>query len=388
MIAPSGGYTSQPVALAAEHQIAAFFDAENISAVVVDTVRMDLLQRGRLLIRKAYGDFQSNSLKPWVSVCKSYGIEMLSRPELAAGKNASDIAMVIDAMECLVTRTNIDLFALISSDSDFTPLASRLREHGKFVVGFGGQQCPVPFRQACDEFVILGREDSTFKPIIRPFSTIEQMSKANAHEAVRRALRDLELRHAEDQDSDGGCPWILVDELLNLSTRMHKDFRSLLRSWKLRWVEFLSMDEQLELNSHKSASGCKFFVRHRTAKDSDEAQAAVAADAPVEEDASVRKKRRRPQDDIAKTDEPEPKRAKYVQYGRLSEYRAAVRAFLCDRGERWIHLQDITRKIKMDKTLLHQIAEKGYERAGDVILNMKGLEVKGTRVRLQQSLAQ
>ena len=82
--------------MVSERQIAVFFDAENISPVHEVQIRMDLLNRGRVCIAKAYGDFHGQNLRGWVKVCKSNNIELVSRPEVSAGKNASDIAMCID----------------------------------------------------------------------------------------------------------------------------------------------------------------------------------------------------------------------------------------------------------------------------------------------------
>jgi len=357
--------------MAAERHIAAFFDAENIAAAHVDLVRMDLLQRGRLLIRKAYGDFQSGSLKPWVRICKSYSIDMVSRPELAAGKNASDIAMVIDAMECLVTRTNIDMFAIISSDSDCTPLALRLREHGKFVIGFGGESSPVAFRQACDEFIVLRRlKGTTSVKRVVVVNTIE-----SADDAVHRALRELEQRHATGEGTDGG-PWVETDALLNLVSRLHKDFRSLLSSWNYGWVSFLTRNQQLELSSQASGSGYNNFVRHKHTLPSETTHSTVT---PT--------KRKR---SCNEGDGPTLKKARKeagsnekITCTTLKQYRAAVLKILAANGETFVHVSDITRQLRMDSEL-HTLVKENHASPGHYIVSMKKLEVQGKRVRLQK----
>ena len=107
---------------------------------------------GEASVRRIYGDFSSSRLKSWTEVLQKHAIDPYQQFAYTSGKNASDIALVIDAMD-LLHSGRFDGFCLVSSDSDFTRLASRLREEGADVYGFGAQKTPESFRQACRRFI-------------------------------------------------------------------------------------------------------------------------------------------------------------------------------------------------------------------------------------------
>ena len=112
-----------------ELQIALFIDTDQQGAALFDATREICLQRGRLVMVKAYGDFSCSTGTAWVAQSKRHNMVDLRSAHTSAHKNASDMLLCIDAMETLATRPNIDTFALWTGDSDMAPLASRLREH-------------------------------------------------------------------------------------------------------------------------------------------------------------------------------------------------------------------------------------------------------------------
>ncbi|MBS0546798.1 MAG: NYN domain-containing protein, partial [Proteobacteria bacterium] len=112
----------------------------------------EIAKFGEASVRRIYGDFSSPRLKSWSDVLQKYAIDPYQQFAYTSGKNASDIALVIDAMDLLHSR-RFDGFCLVSSDSDFTRLASRLREEGADVYGFGARKTPESFRQACRRFI-------------------------------------------------------------------------------------------------------------------------------------------------------------------------------------------------------------------------------------------
>ena len=133
-------------------RFAVLIDADNTSPRIVAGLFEEIAKFGEASSRRIYGDFSSPRSKGWADVLQKYAIDPYQQFAYTTGKNASDIALVIDAMDLLHSR-RFDGFCLVSSDSDFTRLASRLREEGADVYGFGAHKTPESFRQACRRFI-------------------------------------------------------------------------------------------------------------------------------------------------------------------------------------------------------------------------------------------
>lgn len=133
-------------------RLAVLIDADNASAKIVDGLFEEIAKIGEASVRRIYGDFSSPRSKAWADVLSKHAIIPQQQFAYTTGKNASDITLVIDAMD-LLHSGRFDGFCLVSSDSDFTRLASRIREQGVDVFGFGEQKTPESFRQACRRFV-------------------------------------------------------------------------------------------------------------------------------------------------------------------------------------------------------------------------------------------
>lgn len=133
-------------------RLAVLIDADNASAKIADGLFEEIAKIGEASVRRIYGDFSSSSSKAWADVLSRHAIIPQQQFAYTTGKNASDITLVIDAMD-LIHSGRFDGFCLVSSDSDFTRLAARIREQGIDVFGFGEQKTPESFRQACRRFV-------------------------------------------------------------------------------------------------------------------------------------------------------------------------------------------------------------------------------------------
>ena len=138
----------------ASENIALLIDADNAPAAKIEFIIAELAKYGVVNIRRAYGNWRSEELKGWAEVLHEYAIQPVQQFDLVKGKNATDMAMLIDAMDLLYTKS-VGTFCLVSSDCDFTPLIQRLRADGKRVIGFGGQKAPVPFVKSCSQFLYL-----------------------------------------------------------------------------------------------------------------------------------------------------------------------------------------------------------------------------------------
>jgi uncharacterized protein (TIGR00288 family) len=135
-------------------RIALLIDADNSSATKIDLILNELSAYGETSIRRAYGNWTKAGLRPWADVLHPRAIRPVQQYDYSRGKNASDMAMVVDAM-ALLYNDHPDAFGIVSSDADFTPLVMHLREKGAAVYGFGERKTPEPFRSACTKFLFL-----------------------------------------------------------------------------------------------------------------------------------------------------------------------------------------------------------------------------------------
>jgi hypothetical protein len=136
----------------AQARLAVLIDADNAHAGVVDGLLAEVARYGVASVKRIYGDWTQPQLGSWKKVLLEHSIVPVQQFAYTKGKNATDSALIIDAMDLMYTR-RFDGFCLVSSDSDFTRLASRLREEGLMVYGFGERKTPAPFVSACDRFV-------------------------------------------------------------------------------------------------------------------------------------------------------------------------------------------------------------------------------------------
>lgn len=132
-------------------------DADNSPAAKIDFIITELAKLGVVNIRRAYGNWKSPALAGWEKVLHEYAIQPVQQFDLVKGKNATDMALLIEAMDFLYTKS-IDAYCLVSSDADFTPLVHRLRADGKEVIGFGGKKTPEPFVNSCSRFLFLDED--------------------------------------------------------------------------------------------------------------------------------------------------------------------------------------------------------------------------------------
>lgn len=132
--------------------IAILIDADNAQATIINGLLSEVAKFGVASVKRIYGDWTTPNLGSWKSVLLEHSIQPMQQFRYTTGKNATDSAMIIDAMDLLYTNT-FDGFCIVSSDSDFTRLASRIRESGKRVYGFGEKKTPQPFVDACSTFI-------------------------------------------------------------------------------------------------------------------------------------------------------------------------------------------------------------------------------------------
>jgi hypothetical protein len=196
-------------------RFAVLIDADNTSPQIAGGLFEEVAKFGEASVRRIYGDFSNQRLKSWTDILQKYAIDPYQQFAYTTGKNASDIALVIDAMD-LLHSGRFDGFCLVSSDSDFTRLASRLREQGADVYGFGAQKTPESFRQACRRFIYT----ENLLPQV-PASNSSAAPKSKSLQPPSAALPILKKAISQAESEDG---WVRLDFVGSQLTNLVSDF--------------------------------------------------------------------------------------------------------------------------------------------------------------------
>ena len=174
--------------------LAVLIDADNAQPRIVDSLLSEIANYGIASVKRIYGDWTGPGLKGWKEVLLQHSIQPMQQFAYTKGKNATDSAMIIDAMDLLYTD-NFNGFCIVSSDSDFTKLASRIRESGLLVYGFGEKKTPSPFVSACDKFI--------YTEVLRAkIDESETIVKKSSNELKQDAKLVNLLRNAVEASSD------------------------------------------------------------------------------------------------------------------------------------------------------------------------------------------
>ena len=201
-----------------EARLAVLIDADNARAQHISQLLVEVARFGRASVRRAYGDWTSTQLTSWKAELLQHSIQPIQQFSYTTGKNATDSALIIDAMD-LLHAGNLDGFCLVSSDSDFTRLAARIREDGKVVYGFGERKTPKPFVAACDTFIYV--ENLTVATTTKPATVAPPRLQSDP-------FLDNLLAEAVDAAA-GDDTWANLGAVGSNLTRLASDFDS--RTW-------------------------------------------------------------------------------------------------------------------------------------------------------------
>ena len=195
--------------------LAVLIDADNANPAIVKGLIDEVARLGRATVRRIYGDWTTPNLGSWKGVLLEHSITPIQQFAYTKGKNATDSTMIIDAMDLLYAG-NVDGFCIVSSDSDFTRLASRLKESGKHVYGFGEQKTPRPFVAACDRFIYT-----------EVFTRVEgQAPRRKAAAELDGDKEFLELVGGAVDDASDDSGWAHLGEVGSILTKKRPDFDS------------------------------------------------------------------------------------------------------------------------------------------------------------------
>lgn len=251
----------------AQKHLAVLIDADNAPAAIVEGLFEEIAKYGIASVKRIYGDWTGPQLGGWKKVLLDHSIQPIQQFAYTKGKNATDSSLIIDAMDLLYTR-RFDGFCLVSSDSDFTRLASRLREEGLTVYGFGEEKTPRPFVAACDKFVYIellrddamtavnevpGSDAAMNTDTIKPTADVPKKPKAPVG-FIAKILDDI-------ADEDG---WVHLGALGTNITKLRPEFDPRTHGYKKLSDLIKGNPHAFELQARSASSGsAAMYARHR-----------------------------------------------------------------------------------------------------------------------------
>lgn len=264
---------TRPAAEDEQPRLAVLIDADNAQPAVIDGLLSEVARFGVASVRRIYGDWTTNTNNAWKQSLLKHSLSPVQQFAYTRGKNATDSALIIDAMDLMYTG-RFDGFCLVSSDSDFTRLAQRLREEGLLVYGFGERKTPEPFVVACDKFIytelLRPEPEAAKKPVARKAAGKAATVTADVADAKAKAPAKAGpgvplalLRQAvEDAAADDG--WANLGAVGSYLTKVRPDFDPRLYGHK-KLSDLLRSVAELELRGVAQADGGSkvFSVRLR-----------------------------------------------------------------------------------------------------------------------------
>ena len=239
-----------------DKRFAVLIDADNVSDKYIKFILDELAGEGVITYKRIYGDWTRPELGSWKGVLLSHSITPIQQYGYTTGKNATDSAMIIDAMDILYAG-NVEGFCIVSSDSDFTRLASRLREAGKYVIGMGEKKTPNAFVAACNRFTYLEVLIQELVPHSEQ-SPVQAPPEGMSLDEVRRAIRNIV---EETSDDDG---WATVSDIGNILIKRYPDFDVRAYGFK-KLTRFLSSLSEYDVKPvpSRDGGGKSIYVKER-----------------------------------------------------------------------------------------------------------------------------
>ena len=202
-------------------KLAVIIDADNVPSEHVKNIMEEIAKYGSLTFKRIYGDWTKPNLTKWKSVLLENAITPIQQYSYTSGKNSTDSAMIIDAMDILYAG-KVDGFCIVSSDSDFTRLALRLRESGMKVFGFGEKKTPNPFIVACDKFIYLEiLQNNERVSENTEFETVKKTERSYIHKVDKSTIALIAASVDDIADDDG---WAFLGDVGNLLIKKKPDF--------------------------------------------------------------------------------------------------------------------------------------------------------------------
>ncbi|NBJ14119.1 MAG: NYN domain-containing protein [Dehalobacter sp. 4CP] len=235
-----------------DKKIAVLIDADNVSEKYIKYIFDEIANHGTPTYKRIYGDWTKPNLASWKTVLLNYSITPIQQYSYTTGKNATDAALIIDAMDILYSKS-VDGFCIVSSDSDFTKLASRLREAGMYVMGMGEKKTPQPFIAACEKFKyleVLGVIPTS------PYETNEQVktrvqgTPQEGMASIDELIEAIKIIVTESSDEDG---WAFLGEVGIKLNKRYPDFDT--RNYgHVKLTPLIASLKQFEIQSRRTSN--------------------------------------------------------------------------------------------------------------------------------------
>ncbi|MCY1349720.1 NYN domain protein [compost metagenome] len=259
---------SKPAPPRQQKHLAVLIDADNAPAAIVEGLFEEIAKYGIASVKRIYGDWTQPNLGGWKKVLLDHSIQPMQQFAYTKGKNATDSALIIDAMDLLYTR-RFDGFCLVSSDSDFTRLAARLREEGLTVYGFGEQKTPKPFVSACDKFIYTEILRASPEPQTEPAANGDRPAPASeapqppAKPKAQKIPLDF-IAQVLDDIADDEDDWVQLGALGSNLGKLRPDFDPRLYGFKKLSDLIKAQPKRFELQARagSAAGGKDFYVRN------------------------------------------------------------------------------------------------------------------------------
>jgi hypothetical protein len=276
-----------------EHRFAVLIDADNISDKYIKFILDEISNEGLATYKRIYGDWTRPALGNWKNVLLEYSITPIQQYGYTTGKNATDAAMIIDAMDILYSG-NVDGFCLVTSDSDFTRLASRLRESGMDVVGMGERKTPKAFIVACNKFKyldILAKEETSVKEKDKEISIKDKLIKTKSEQVKKEKLVIALPEGFDDSEEDDLKPemtpletireavltiirensdeddWVFIGDIGNMLLKRYPDFDVRNFGYK-KLTPFIGSMDSVQIKTVKHGSSVLVYVKEKENGDS------------------------------------------------------------------------------------------------------------------------
>ena len=225
-----------------DRRIAVLIDADNVSDKYIKSIIDEVSNHGTPTYKRIYGDWTKPQLSSWKTVLLNHSITPIQQYSYTTGKNATDAALIIDAMDILYSG-QVDGFCIVSSDSDFTRLASRLREAGKYVLGMGEKKTPPAFISACEKFKYL----EVLLEATQPEVVINRQTTDKKSDQLVATLKTI---INENSDEDG---WAFLGEVGSILSKRNPDFDTRNYGFQ-KLTPLVSSLKQFEIQSRKTSN--------------------------------------------------------------------------------------------------------------------------------------
>jgi uncharacterized LabA/DUF88 family protein len=238
--------------------IALLIDSENISIKYLPLIIDEANKYGKINYKRVYGDWSIRQLNPWKAMCMEHGLTPVQQYSYTKGKNASDFTLVIDAMDILY-KGKVDSFCIVTSDSDFTKLVTRLKEDNMFVFGMGESKTPLSLVNSCETFAYLDKmflvEEEQKEEKVEVFEVKQQQKKTESSiTPLSTVIHELKTIIRETLEDDGWSYWGNVAQLFQ---RKYPGFHPRNYGENIKALAFFKKRNDLEFDQRKSS----IFVR-------------------------------------------------------------------------------------------------------------------------------